>query len=164
MTETVPKYLYNPKLSLTQQFDYLRNTIRPERYEDKAIASAMEKLYDAIAPVAQQYRETLASDDPLALYLNYFLRPAIDIMDDDVDDEVEEPVLFATIPLGTEAIQTKVGKITALSTVRITHASPLGDVGITSNLSASRGYETRVFWDSLKDYRVTAKKEVKNDE
>lgn len=158
MTDNTPTYLYNPKMSLVDQFDFLRDNIRPERYDDKAIAAALEKLHDAIVPVMQGYRDTLAEDDPLALYLNYFLRDAIDVL----EDENDEPVLYATVPLGRE-IEAKFTKIPALSTVRITAASVLGDVGITRNLSASRGFETRVFWDTLTDYRTTVEKEIKDD-
>jgi len=154
-----PKYLYNPDMKLVKQFDFLRDNIRPARYEDKAIAKAMEELYDAIVPVMQGYLDTLASDHPLVLYVKYFTRDSIDIM----EDETEEPVLYATVPFGSEAIMTKVGPITPLTTVRITSASKLGDVGITRNLEAERGATTRVFWDSLVDYRTTAVKEVKTD-
>jgi hypothetical protein len=151
------EYLYNPDMPLVTQFDFLRENIRPEAYTDTAIAAAMERLYDAIVPVMQGYRDLLGPDDPLAVYLNYFTRTAIDIL----EDENDEPELYATVPLGS-IIEGKFTKIPALSTVRITAASPLGDVGITRNLSASRGFETRVFWDSLTDYRVTAEKEVEN--
>ena len=158
VTET-PTYHYNPNLSLTAQFDYLRDNIRPEAYTDTAIAAAMERLYDAIVPVMSEYRDTLGADHPLELYLDYFLRPDIDVL----EDETEEPVLYATVPLGHE-IEGKFTKIPALSTVRITMASPLGDVGITRNLEAVRGSETRVFWDSLTDYRTSVTKEVTNDD
>lgn len=151
MAEKKQKYFYNPELSLVQQFDFLRMQIRPERYEDNAIAKALEDLHDAIVPVMQEYRDTLAQDDPLEAYLKYFIRPAIDVM----EDETDEPVLYATVPLGSE-IEGKFTKIPTLSTVRITAASALGDVGITRNLDASRGFETRVFWDSLSNYRTTA--------
>lgn len=166
MTEEIREqlYFYNPSLPLVHQFDWLRDTIRPKAYTDKAIAEAMEELYDAVALVMQEYRDTLASDDPLALYLNYFVRNPKEKLNEleVISDEQEEPVLYATVPLNTPAIQTKVGVIKPLTTVRITSASQLGDVGITTNLSASRGFETRVFWDSLTDYRVTVEK-VKND-
>jgi len=149
--KTTPKYEYNPELTLVEQFYYLRDNIRPEKYEDKYISKAIEELYDAVVPVMNGYRDTLDVNGPLATYLDYFLRNPVEIM----EDEEDEPELYATVPLGTDAIQTKVGVITPLSTVRITAASPLGDVGITTNLSAPRGSETRVFWDSLIKYRTT---------
>jgi hypothetical protein len=143
--------------SLAQQFDALRWAHKPSDMTDSdEIQLKFEQLYDAVIPIMDEYRATLEEDSPLALYLNYFLRAPIEIM----DDENSEPELYATVPvlMDDEEPITSMGNVkdvfTSFTTVRITAASPLGDIGITRNLSAPRGFETRVFWDSLTRYRV----------
>lgn len=144
--------------SLAQQFDEIREEYRPENINDEEeVQRQFEAMYDALIPIMEDYRAGLEEDSPLAVYLNYFLRDNLTI----AMDEAEEPVLYATIPAlnpGEEPIRTMNGvqeNIPSYTAVRIVSCSPLGDVGITRKMDASRKFETRVFWDSLTRYRTT---------
>ena len=134
---------------LAKKIDKIKELYRPETDTAEEVNQKLEALYDEVALIAAQYREDLESDDPLSIYLDYFLRDPIDVM----TDEAEEPELYATVPLSGEPIFTKAGQINPMTTVRVTQCTVLGDVGITVNLAASRGFETRVMWDSLIRYR-----------
>ena len=107
-------------------------------------------------------------DDPaqptcLRNYLEYNRRPAID----KTLREADEPALFANLKadvLGEEYRGTWSGKgpdmrpvpMKAGQRVRVVMASRFGDVGITPNLKATRGYVTRVFVANLENFGDTA--------
>ena len=134
---------------LAAKINEIKEIYRPETDTAEEVNQKLEQLYDEIVVLAEEYRATLEEDDPLATYLNYFLRDPLIILN---DMEIE-PELYATVPLIGEPILTKAGQINPMTTVRITQCTPLGDVGVTVNLKAERGFETRVFWDSLIRYR-----------
>lgn len=139
---------------LAAAINKVKEVYRPEKMTKEEVDSKLIALYDEVADIASEYRAELKEDSPLAVYLNYHLRDPLTIL----NDFEEEPVLFATVPHDTgDPIVTKAGQINPFTTVRITHATELGDVGITVNLEAVAGYETRVMWDSLIRYRNTVK-------
>jgi hypothetical protein len=98
----------------------------------------------------------------LRKYLEYNRRPAID----KTLPEAQEPALFATLRedkegsvyLGTwskgnpdmQPVKMKAG-----SRIRVVMASRFGDVGITHNLKAAKGYCTRVPVAALTDFGDT---------
>lgn len=111
-------------------------------------------------------------DDPaqpkcLRDFLGYRRAPAIK----QVLGEDREPVLFATLRkdvhgesyLGywkgdkpaMKPVEMKAGQ-----RVRIVMASRFGDVGITPNMEASRGYVARLFLDDLSEFSSTARGSV----
>jgi hypothetical protein len=77
--------------------------------------------------------------EPLREFLAFHRQPAIGKRGDG-------PMLFATIKHTSET------RFSAGNRVRVVMASRFGDVGITTDLSAVRGYMARVSLDWLKDF------------
>ncbi len=73
----------------------------------------------------------------LRSFLWFHRLPAVDKMSLRSDDRYVEPVLFADFE-GTR--------------VRVVMASRFGDVGVTSNLKKSVGYDQRVYVDALTNF------------
>lgn len=111
--------------------------------------SSYDTLYDALNREFIKYYENLAEDSPLKAYIDYFGRPEIDI----IQDSSEEPVLYGTLLGSVEC--TYGSKIVKGSTVRVTMLSEIGDIGVTTNLDALRGYNARVGLNALENYRTT---------
>jgi hypothetical protein len=67
-------------------------------------------------------------------------------------EHARAPAHGANLPGGRPALFAKLAGVP----VRIVMASRLGDVGITENLAAERGYSARVWLDELTDFSIAA--------
>lgn len=109
-----------------------------------------DTLYDILVKQFDEFYPSLKDGSPEKVYIDYFMRPAVDIM----RDPEKEPILYATTLSDVTTMDDDV-VIPKGTRVRIVMLSRFGDIGITTNLAATRGYETRVSLISLTDYQHT---------
>ena len=118
--------------------------ITPESSQDE-----FDELYDILQGAFSAYYDSLHEDSPLKAYLDYEVRD--DIVK--LEDPSKCPVLYADTIDEVECMDGST--MNSRTVVRVTMASRIGDVGITSNLGASSGYAARVSLASLHKYRTT---------
>jgi hypothetical protein len=70
---------------------------------------------------------------------------------------MEDPKLYATVATATKAEEHHINEygIRSGDRVKVVMASRMGDLGVTKNLSATCGYEVRLYVEWLKDFSET---------
>lgn len=120
-----------------------------DKITPESAQTEFDELYDILAAAYQEYYSSLHEDSPLKAYLDYEIRDAMTKL----KDPLKCPVLYADTIDEVECMDGSI--MNSRTVVRVTMASGMGDVGITSNLGASSGYAARVSLASLHKYRTT---------
>lgn len=120
-----------------------------EKITENSNQTEFDELYDILQGAFSAYYDSLHADSPLKAYLDYEMRDAMAKL----EDPLKCPVLYADTIDEVECMDGSI--MNSRTVVRVTMASGIGDVGITSNLGASSGYAARVSLASLHKYRTT---------
>lgn len=129
-----------------------------DQVTEGAPQEAYDELYDILMDNYKRYYAALHEDSPLKSYLDYATRDDLT----KIKDINPCPVVYANTLIGVECSDGSV--IPANVAVRLTMASGIGDVGVTTNLGADSGYSARVSLVSLQQYRTTMHFDEKNPE
>ena len=120
-----------------------------EEITENSNQTEFDELYDILQGAFNTYYDSLHDDSPLKAYLEYETRSALD----KINDPFLCPVLYADTYGDVECMDGSIIKNNTV--VRVTMASGIGDVGVTTNVGASSGHSARVSLESLYKYRST---------